>query len=121
MVTELSNQTVASASKELRTRTDNQSYFDGTMLQFLGRTILTTLLVSITLGICTPVALVIMYKWKASHTVIEGQRLCFHGKVGSLFGGWILWMLFSIVTLGIYGLWIPIKLEQWKTKHTYFV
>lgn len=121
MSTELSNRTVASAGKEFRTHTDTPSYFDGTMLQLLGRTILTYFLVSMTLGICAPFALVIMYKWKASHTVIEGKRLCFQGKVGNLFGSWILWMLLCIVTLGIYGLWIPIKLEQWKTKHTYFI
>ncbi|MBQ1712899.1 MAG: DUF898 family protein, partial [Treponema sp.] len=50
----------------------------------------------------------------------EGKRLKFDGTAAQLFGNWIKWFLLIIVTLGIYGFWIPIKLKKWKTKHTSF-
>ena len=36
-----------------------------------------------------------------------------------LFGSWIRWWLLTIITLGIYGLWLPVSLEKWKACHTY--
>ena len=62
-----------------------------------------------------------VYKWDASHTVIEGKRLKFDGTGGQLFGHWIKWFLLTIITLGIYSFWLIIKLKQWRIKHTYFV
>jgi len=53
--------------------------------------------------------------------VINGKRLKFDGKAIQLFGSWIKWFLLTIITLGIYRFWLPIKLRQWKTKHTSFV
>jgi uncharacterized membrane protein YjgN (DUF898 family) len=55
------------------------------------------------------------------HTVIDGQALGFEGKGGSLFGKYIIWFLLCLITLGIYRLWIPIKKQQWLTKHIHFV
>jgi uncharacterized membrane protein YjgN (DUF898 family) len=61
-----------------------------------------------------------VYRWEASHTVINSQRLRFDGSAVSLFGQWIKWLLLTIITLGIYGFWLEIKLKQWRTKHTHF-
>jgi uncharacterized membrane protein YjgN (DUF898 family) len=61
-----------------------------------------------------------VYRWEASHTVINGHRLRFDGSAVSLFGHWIKWLLLTIITLGIYGFWLDIKLKQWRTKHTHF-
>ncbi|HDU8533600.1 TPA: DUF898 family protein, partial [Enterococcus faecalis] len=36
-----------------------------------------------------------------------------------LFGHWIKWLLLTIITLGIYGFWLNIRLQQWITKHTH--
>ena len=58
--------------------------------------------------------------WKVKHTVIEGKRLCFDGSATQLFGNWIKWLLLTVITLGIYGLWVRIKMTQWVTKHTHF-
>lgn len=44
----------------------------------------------------------------------------FVGKAGSLFGNWIKWLLLTIITFGIYGFWVNIKLKQWIAKHTLF-
>ncbi|BBM39008.1 membrane protein [Leptotrichia hofstadii] len=62
-----------------------------------------------------------IYAWKINHTVIEGRRLKFNGSAIGLFGNWIKWLLLIVVTLGIYGFWVNIKLEQWKVKNTTFL
>ena len=99
---------------------ENKSYFDGGLLQKIGWSILGFLITLVTLGICYPWAVCMLYNWETKHTVIEGRRLAFDGKAIQLFGNWIKWFLLTIITLGIYGLWLPIKLKKWITKHTYF-
>ena len=61
-----------------------------------------------------------VYRWEAKHTVINGHRLTFTGTAVQLFGKWIVWMLLTIVTIGIYGFWVSIKLKKWKVSHTHF-
>ncbi|MDR0877305.1 MAG: ECF-type riboflavin transporter substrate-binding protein [Treponema sp.] len=99
----------------------NVSKFDGGLLSFIGWNILGCLLTVLTLGICYPWALCMVYRWKINHTVIKGKRLQFHGSAVSLFGHWILWLLLCIITLGIYSFWMFIALEKWKVKNTDFV
>lgn len=102
------------------TRVELNSYFDGGLLQYIGWNILGAIVTCVTLGICYPWSLTMIYKWKIEHTVIEGRRLQFNGKAMGLFGNWIKWWLLTIITLGIYGFWMFIALEKWKTKHTTF-
>lgn len=99
---------------------ENESYFDGGLLTFIGVIILGAIITSITFGICYPWALCLVYGWKINHTVIEGRRLKFNGTAIGLFGNWIKWFLLTVITLGIYGLWLHIKLEQWKVKNISF-
>ncbi|MDD4564649.1 MAG: DUF898 family protein [Eubacteriales bacterium] len=98
----------------------NTSYFDGGLLQLIGWSILGILITTVTLGICYPWALCMVYGWKINHTIVEGRRLQFDGKAIQLFGNWIKWLLLCIITVGIYGFWLGIALEKWKVKHTYF-
>lgn len=95
---------------------ENRSYFDGGLLSYVG-----WIITLCTFGICYPWALCMIYGWKINHTVIEGRRLKFNGTAIGLFGNWIKWLLLIIVTLGIYGFWVQIKLEQWKVKNTTFL
>lgn len=97
-----------------------KSYFDGGLLGFMGISILGFLITSITLGICYPWALCLMYGWKINHTVINGKRLRFSGTGIDLFGNWIKWFLLCLITLGIYAFWLHIKLQQWKVSNTSF-
>lgn len=62
-----------------------------------------------------------IYGWKINHTVVEGKRMRFVGSAVGLFGHWIKWLALTIITLGIYGFWVSIKLEDWKVKNTIFV
>ncbi len=96
------------------------SHFDGGLLQLIGYTLLGTLVSILTLGICYPWAICLIYRWEARHTVIDGRRLRFDGTGLGLFGNWIKWWVLTIITFGIYGFWLGIKLKQWKVKHTSF-
>ena len=55
----------------------------------------------------------------AKHTVIDGSRLVFDGTGSQLFGNYIKWFLLTIITFGIYGFWLSIKMKQWVVKHTH--
>ncbi len=98
----------------------DESYFDGTLGQQIGISIVTVLLCMITLGIYAPWGFCRLYRWETEHTVINGRRLKFEGTGGSLFGQWIKWLLLSIITCGIYSFWVQIKLKKWQVKHTHF-
>ena len=113
-VVAVNNNPVATVSSE------SKSSFDGKLIQLIGWVLLGELLTIVTLGICFPIALCMVYKWERNHTVIDGRRLVFVGKGGQLVGKWILWMLLTIVTLGIFSLWIPMKLERWLVERTHF-
>ncbi len=96
------------------------SYFDGGLLQLIGWYLLGTLVTALTLGICYPWAVCMIYRWEVKHTVVEGRRLAFDGTAMQLFGKWIWWLLLTIITLGIYSFWVSIALKKWKASHTYF-
>lgn len=97
----------------------NQSYFDGSILSYIGYSLLTAFVTIITLGLGTPWAICIMLEWKISHTVIDGHRLYFDGTGSQLIGSWIKWIFLIIITLGIYSFWVEIKYQDWVTRHTH--
>jgi len=99
----------------------NQSYFDGTLLQQIGWSLLMILLTVCTCGLGFPWAYCLLLKWQTKHTVVDGRRLVFDGTGGQLFGKWILWSLLTLITFGIYSFWLGIKMKQWVTSHTHFM
>ena len=103
-------------------KNEGASYFDGSVLGDFGTSLVAVLLTLFTLGIAYPWALVYRLKWVVSHEVIEGKRLRFDGTGMQLFGNWIKWWLLSIITLGIFGIFfLPVRVKQWESKHTFFV
>lgn len=54
-----------------------ESYFDGGLFSYIGHAILAILITVLTLGICAPWGMCILYNWKVKHTVIDGHRLYF--------------------------------------------
>ena len=56
-------------------------------------------------------------KWETKHTVISGNSIKFNGNAFQFLGSCIKWTFLTIITVGIYALWLPIKVRQWKVKH----
>ena len=107
--------------KEVEIDTSVSSYFDGKLIQLIGWTLLGTLVTTLTLGICFPLAYGWITAWKVNHTVVNGYRTKFIGVAASLIPRWILWGFLTIITLTIYGWWTPIRLEKWRSERTIFV
>ena len=95
-------------------------YFDGGAGNYLGTSILAFLVTVLTLGIALPFAMVLVLRWRAKHTFIEGRRLMFTGTGMGLFGNWIKWWFLTIITLGIYSFWVVPRLVKWQVEHQAF-
>ncbi len=99
-------------------RTD--SYFDGKVLELIGYKILAFIITFATLGIASAWAEKLLIAYTLEHTVYNGKRLKFEGTGASLFVQKFKWIFFTIITLGIYSLWIPIKKEKWIASNIHF-
>jgi uncharacterized membrane protein YjgN (DUF898 family) len=97
-----------------------ESEFDGGVISFIGWSILSSLIMIFTLGICAPWAVCIIAGWFINHTIINGKRLKFTGSAVNLFVHWILWWFLGIITLGIYYFWAGIAMYKWVIKNTSF-
>lgn len=76
-----------------------RSYFDGTVLQLVGYSLLAGLLTAVTFGIGYPWALCMLKRWETRHTYIEARRLQFDGKGLQLLGMWIMLALIPLIVL----------------------
>lgn len=104
--------------KEKQVRTD--SYFDGGLLELIGWRILSFLIKAITLGIGAPWADCMLYSYQFKHTVYNGKRLKFEGTGGDLFVNRFIWIFLTIITLGIYGFFVPVKKTKWVISNLHF-
>ncbi len=111
---------VAQANVNVSVPTVRESKFTAGLGSLIGLNITNFLLIVFTLGFGIPCAICRKYRWLYKNQVIDGRRLVFEGKAGGLFGQWIKWILLSIITLGIYSLWLPVKKQKWITEHTHF-
>ncbi len=93
------------------------SRFEGRLIALIGISLLTALVTTVTLGFAFPAMYCFKKRWIYSNTVINGYRMRFTGTGGQLFGKYILWTFLTIITIGIFSLWLPIKYQQWETKH----
>ena len=109
-------QEVEVKKKEVRT----DSYFDGKVLELIGWRILAVLITVVTLGIANPWAQCMLYSWQFKHTVYNGKRLKFEGKGGDLFVSIFIWIFYTIITLGIYAFFIPVKKTRWVVSNLHY-
>ncbi len=81
-----------------------------------------SVLVSVlTLGLAYPAMACWKNRWRASHTYINGKQLAFDGKALQFLGKFMLWLLLSVVTIGIYYIvCMKVAVVKWETKHTHF-
>ena len=68
------------------------------------------------IGFCW--AEVIFIKWDTKKTIISGQRLKFTASTFNLFLNILKWTVLTIITVGIYALWLPFKYRKWQIKNT---
>ena len=104
--------------KESIQRTD--SYFDGKFIEYIGYKLLAFIITIATFTIAKPWADVLVMEYVFNHTVYNGKRLKFEGKGTDLFIQRFKWILFTIITLGIYSLWIPLNQEKWTVSNIHF-
>jgi len=112
-------------SQEVKTNNNiknvkSDSYFDGGLLGYIGWSILAFLVTILTLGLGAPWAACMLYSYQFNHTVYSGRRLKFEGKGGDLFLNILKWIIFSILTLGIYSWCIPVRKAKWIISNLHF-
>lgn len=96
---------------------DNNSYFDGGVLGLLGTNLLAGL-VSFVPFVGIAWGDIIKLRWEKGHTVTDSRRLIFAGSVGSLFLKYLVWGILTIITLGIFAIFMPVKLLRWQAENT---
>jgi len=94
--------------------------FRGGAANWFGTQLLGLLITIGTLGICYPFAVVLVERWRAKNTYLQGRQLKFVGSAWGIFGRWIGWLLLIIITLGIYSFWVYPRLTQWRIEKTVF-
>ena len=109
-------QEVEPMKKEIRT----DSYFDGSLIELIGWKLLSFLITIVTLGIAAPWGQCMLYSYQIKHTVYNGKRLRFEGTGGDLFVNIFKWVLLSIITFGIYAIFVPIKKAKWVIANIHF-
>ena len=133
-------------AKKLKKAQVNNSVFTGRLLNLIGTWIVMILIVAIMAGAGVALVMTVgknggvmqivaiaataflaltglaaaairFMKWETKHTVISGNSIKFNGKALQLLGNCLKWTFLTIITVGIYSLWLPIKVRQWKVKH----
>ena len=97
----------------------HNSRFNAGLFSFIWLIIWTTAVNVFTLGIAYPWTMCAVYGWKINNLSVSGYDLCFDGHGHQLFGMWLKWWALTLITLGIYGFWVPIKLIKWQAVHTF--
>lgn len=95
------------------------STYDGYLIQRLFWKWCGLVLACLTLGICMPLKSIFLQRHLCAHKTIGGKRLRFDGKFSSLLGHYILWWFLSMITFGIYFLWVPGKVKIWIDSNTH--
>ena len=97
------------------------SRFVGKAIGYFFHRLLWGLLLVITFGIAYPFVVVMKQKYLANRTYTTGHKNLFNGNGFQLIGKYILWIFLTIITFGIFSIWLITKLIKWKTSHTHFI
>lgn len=74
----------------------------------------------ITLGIASSWMEVWLLKWVASKTSIDGKVLAYQGTGGEWFVKKLVWHILFVITIGIYGFWLPSKFIKYHISKLHF-
>lgn len=95
------------------------SAFDGNTLEFVGYSLLGSLITSVTLGIAFPWVWAMLMDWEMKHYVVSGYRMSFDGNGLQFLGTCIVCILLCAVTFGLYSPWATIRMNNWVYSHTH--
>ena len=98
-----------------------ESIFSGGATEHIGIAFFALLLTIFTLGFAMPWIICMFTRWRIDNTEIDGRATYFDGSGWGLFFRYCWWFFLMIITLGVYGFWIPLKKEKWFTKHTHLI
>ena len=98
---------------------NSNSRFDAGLLEVLVESIVVALIIVFTVGLGTPWAICHHEKWLASKTTLDGKQLEFTGTGTELFGQYLIWLILTFLTVGIYGLWVNLNLKKWIIARTH--
>ena len=101
-------------------RNSARFHFDGGPASFVCTAIAATLITVCTFGLGFPFALVLLERWRAQHTYIDGQRLLFSGTGLGLVALLVKLFILCFVTFGVYAFWVIPRIQQWKVENTDF-
>lgn len=96
---------------------EEESYFDGKMLELLAYNFLLNFISALTVNIARPFIKNLVLEYEINHTVINGRRLKYHSRSIDYFVENFKWTFLTIITFGIYAFWIPIKKQRYIDSH----
>lgn len=96
------------------------SRFTGGHLSYFLRRLALLVLTILSLSLAYPALKCWYMRWEVRHTVIQGRNMYFDGRARQLYGKYLLWLLWSVLTLSVYYfVKMKINLIKWQTKHTH--
>ena len=101
-------------------RNSRVSYFWGKLLDLYGWNYLKYVLTFATATLGAPWGKCFKLKYELGHMVLGGNKLRFDADGSELFVEQFKWNFLTGITLGIYGLWVPIKKKKWIVSHIGF-
>lgn len=96
------------------------SKFTGGAFGRFGVNLLVVIVTAVTLTLGLPAMICFKQRYMTKRTYINGRRLTFDGRAVQLIGRYILWLLLSVITLGIYLLFLTNATRKWTVSHTHF-
>lgn len=73
----------------------------------------------ISLGLATPYVENTIVRYDMEHTVISGQQLIFGGSALKLLGRFMLWVLFTCITIGVYAILVmPLNMTKYSVSQS---
>ena len=91
----------------------------GTLIEDLQNpvTILLVLAGCVMLGLSFAWPCMIYTRWDIKNIVVSNRRFKFVGTTWGFLWKCVVWTFLTVITFGIYGLWVPVKVKKWETKN----
>lgn len=107
-------------AEEIESSLTYASYFKGGVFVNYFLKFLTIFVSIITLGLAYPAMQCVYMRWKVSKTYLNSRKLVFTGNATQLYKKYIIWLLLSIITFGIYYVVkMRLNLIEWETANTH--